>query len=284
MDSSKFTKVSGGFFVDSDFVKAFRNKGLTSIDAVFNFSDGKELAKSNIAKHRSRIEFDLNESAETLFLKKYDRPAIMEQLKNWISHHKWASTSSFDRLPTEELSQAGINTPKIIAYGEQWCGIFEKRSFIITQKVPQGQSLEKKLPDFFYNSGPTQNVQNKREFINQLADFVRRFHQTGYRHRDLYFAHIFLTGSDDFYLIDLQRTFKPILFKQRFRVKDITQLYYSACGQYFSRSDRLRFYLRYARKEKLNFSDKLFFRSVKAKARRMANHDIKHGRPVPFAM
>ena len=284
MDSSKFTKASEGFFVDADFVEAFHKKGLTSTDAVFNFSGGEKLSKSNLAKHRSRIQFDLDEAGVTLFLKRYERPSVVSQLKNWSSHHQRASTASFDRTPARQLLQAGIKTPKIVAYGEEWGQVFEKRSFIITQKIPNGQSLEKKLPDFFYNSGPAENVQNKRKFINDLADFVRRFHETGFRHRDLYFAHIFLTIREEFFLIDLQRAFKPVLFKERFRVKDIAQLYYSAPGQYFSRSDRLRFYLRYAGVDKLKFRDKFFFKRVKARAWRMADHDIKNGRPVPFAM
>ena len=45
MENNEFTQISEGFFVDAAFAETFRNKGLTSIDAVFNFSDGKELAK-----------------------------------------------------------------------------------------------------------------------------------------------------------------------------------------------------------------------------------------------
>ena len=68
--------MSEGFFVDADFIEAFRKKGLTSIDAVFNFSGGEKLTKSNLAKHRSRIQFDLDESGVTLFLKRYEKPVL----------------------------------------------------------------------------------------------------------------------------------------------------------------------------------------------------------------
>ena len=98
---------------------------------------------------------------------------------------------------------------------------------------------------------PPQAVRMKKELINALADLVRKFHETGYFHRDLYFAHIFLGENGEFYLIDLQRTFKPKFSAFRYRVKDIAQLYYSAPGKYFSRADRLRFYLRYTGKTRL---------------------------------
>ena len=115
-----------------------------------------------------------------------------------------------------------------------------------------------------------------------LAAFVRKFHETNYRHRDLYFAHIFLDNAANFHLIDLARAFKPNLLSRRFQVKDIAQLYYSAPGKYFSKTDRLRFYLAYTGRTRLSGKDKAFIRNVINKAKRMARHDIKHGRVVPY--
>ena len=85
-----------------------------------------------------------------------------------------------------------------------------------------------------------------------------------------------------FYLIDLARVFKPALLAERFRIKDIAQVYDSAPGRYFSKTDRLRFYLAYVGRDKLTRKDKVFISKVKNKAKRMAKHDIKHGRSVPF--
>ena len=284
MSDQKFIELSECFFVDVDFAEDFRKLGLVSINAVFDFAGGKNLAKSNIDKHRSRIEFHLGDGKGVVFLKRYDHPPVLKQLLNWNSHHKRASMSSFDRMEGFHLAKANINIPKTIAYGRQWGKIFEKRSFIITQKIPDAESLERKLPAFFYANGDRGHLAQKCEFIEKLANFARRFHETGLRHRDFYFAHIFLNGNGEFYLIDLQRAFKPIVFGRRFRVKDISQLYYSAPGNYFSRADRLRFYLRYAGKTKLSWRDRQFIRKIKARAWRMADHDIKHGRAVPFAM
>jgi len=271
------------FFVDEKFKAPLSNLGLTSIEAVFNFQAGQNLQKSNMAKHRTRIQIDLINPQTTLFLKRYNKPSVWFQLKNWLAHRTRASTADFDRLPCDQLAKAGINTPKIIAYGSQWGPIFEKRSFIITQKLPSACSLEKKLPSFFYNSSPLQNVNQKQKFINALADFTAKFHKTGYCHRDFYLAHIFTDEKQNFYLIDLQRAFKSILLRYRFRLKDLAQLYYSAPGRIFSRADRLRFYIRYTGRKKVSSLDKLFIKVLKAKAWRMADHDIRHNRPVPFA-
>ncbi len=279
----KFTEISRSFFCDEDYKTGLGESGLTSIDAVFSFSQAHNLTKDNLPGYRSRLRFEINSPPVSLFLKRYDCPPILTQLGNWLSSHRRVSCGLFDVEPAAKLASAGINTPKIISYGEQRGIFFEKRSFIITEKIPDAESLERELPDCFNAPATMENLKGRRNFIAQLAAFVTKFHGTGYRHRDLYLSHIFYGGDGRFYLIDLARTFKPGLFSERFRIKDIAQLYYSAPGRYFSKTDRLRFYLGYAGISKLTGKDKVFIRKVINKTERMAQHDIKHGRAVPFA-
>ena len=279
-DKQKFVEVSEDFRVDMEFVEPLAAVGLTSLQSIFDYQQGEDLSKANLAKHRSRIKLKLDVPKTTLYLKRYENVPAITQLKNWIGGGKRASMSDFDRLPGIGLAAAGIQTPKVIAYGSQWHTIFEKRSFIITEEIP-GEALERKLPDCFTTPAAHSRAA-KNAFIDYLADFAKKFHDSGFRHRDLYLAHIFL-ADDRFYLIDLHRTFRPILRKLRFRIKDIAQLYYSSPGDRFSRADRLRFYLRYAGRKKLTRFDRWFIGRVKAKAWRMADHDIRHGRGVPFA-
>ena len=73
------------FFLDNDFLQAFSEMDLATIDAVFNFSAGKDLDKLNLAQHRSRMEFDIDSPKATLFLKRYDNPPKLTQLKNWLA-------------------------------------------------------------------------------------------------------------------------------------------------------------------------------------------------------
>ncbi len=148
MGHENFVKFEDGFFVENAYAESFRKMGLTSIDAVFEFQGDENLSKSNLAKHRSRIRFELPDLNKTLFLKRYNRVPVLAQIKNWVSHWQRGSTSDFDRLPTEELKAAGIAAPKTISFGEQWGRVFEKRSFIFMEKVKNGISLEEKLPGF----------------------------------------------------------------------------------------------------------------------------------------
>jgi len=257
------------FFIDREYQTAFSKSGLTSIKEVFSFDAAKNLTKSNLARFRSRLQFEIDSpqlpSSTTVFMKRYDRPPVFVQIRNWLSHHNRRSNALREFEAAKKLTAAGINTPKVVSYGEQWSTMFEERSFIITEKIT------------------TENLKLRRNFIIQSAAFIRKFHETNYRHRDLYFSHIFYSDTGEFYLIDLARVFRPIILRRRFQIKDIAQLYYSAPGKHFSKTDRMRFYMAYTGQKRLTKKDKIFIRKVINKAERMARHDIKHGRVVPFA-
>lgn len=282
MTEQRFIEISKSFFVDADFVQRLKKLGLISIESVFTFISAKNLTKNNLARFRSRLQFETNSPRTMLFLKRYDRPPVMIQLKNWLSHRVRRSCGFVESVSASQLTAAGVCTPKTIAYGEQWGALFEKRSFIITEKIPEAEALERKLPNCFDGRATTENIKLRRDFIAQLAGFIKKFHETNYRHRDLYFSHIFHSDNNKFYLIDLARAFKPLILRRRFQLKDIAQVYYSAQGRYFSRTDRLRFYLGYSSQRKLTSNDKVFIRKVINKVKRMERHNIKHGIEVPF--
>lgn len=270
------------FFVDPAYKTGFDRLGLTSIEAVFAFQSGKNLTKANLASYRSRIEFQLESSATKIFLKRYDNPPLMTQLKNWLSAKKRISCALAEVEAAQKLAAMGINTPRMIAWGELAGGIFEKRSFAAIEEIRQGQSLERSLPHFFNGPATMENLVLRRQFIRQLALFVKIFHETGFRHRDLYLCHIFMVPDGRFYLIDLARVFKPALLSEVYRVKDVAQLHYSAPAGVFSKTDRLRFLRTYLDRKKLSYSDKVFVRRINNKAERMARHSTKYGVAVPF--
>jgi heptosyltransferase-2 len=264
MTGQEFVASTESILVDPGYQGALDKLGLTSIDAVFSFNAAESLGKKNLARFRSRLQFEIDAPGSsqptTVFLKRYDSPPVWDQLRNWLVARSRKSCGLLEYASTSELSAAGIGTPKPICYGEQWGALFEKRSFIITEEIPDAEALERKLPDCFSEPATSENLRLRRSFIGQLASFIKRFHRTGYRHRDLYFSHIFYSG-----------------------LKDLAQLYYSAPGRHFSRTDRLRFYLGYTGRRELTSEDKVCIRDVIDKAQRMARHDRKRGRQVPFA-
>ncbi len=286
MTERGLTEISKSFFIDPQYQAALGWLGLTSIDAIFAFKAAEDLSKKNLAAFRSRLKFEIESPGSsqptTAFLKRYNSPPAAHQLANWLAVRGRKSCGALEYAVTSDLSAAGIGTPKPICYGEQWGLLFEKRSFIITEKIADAEALERRLPPCFSGPASSENLKLRRSFIAELASFISKFHQTGYRHRDLYFSHVFCSGDGRFFLIDLARAFKPHLLARRFQIKDLAQLYYSAPGRYFSRTDRLRFYVGYAGRRELTARDKVFVREVIGKAERIARRERKHGRQVPF--
>ena len=129
MTEQRFIETSHSFFVDSGLVKTFEKLGLTSFDALFSFDSGKDPGGSSLPQYRSRLEFKISDPVKTLYLKRYNHPDAVTQIKNWFWHNSRKSMMSFDLDPSDDLARAGIKTPKTISYGEQWGGFFEKRSF-----------------------------------------------------------------------------------------------------------------------------------------------------------
>ena len=269
------------FWVSEDFKQAFDALGMTSVEGVFAFSQGQELVKENIAGFRSRTAFETRDPEGTFFLKRYDQAPVKVQLKNWLQGRKRRSNSMIELEPMVKLAALGIGVPRPVAHGQAWRGLFETRSFLVTEKIPNAESLEKQLPPCFESRRPD-NVRRQREFIRTLAGFVRHFHEQGYRHRDLYLSHIFRNSQGQLFLIDLARAFQPRLRKERFLIKDLAQLNFSLPGQAFTRTDRMRLYLAYARQNRLYARDKRFIKKLLARVTRMARHDLKRGKTVPY--
>ncbi len=287
MPKRELTEIAKSFFMDADYQTALAGLGLTSVEAVFSFDAAENLAKKNLARFRSRLQFEIDSPGSSqparLFLKRYDSPPVLLQLRNWLAARGRKSCGLLEYASISELTAAGIGTPKPVGCGEQWGILFERRSFIITEEIPDAEALERKLPDCFNGPATTESLRPRRDFIARLARFIKRFHQTGYRHRDLYFSHIFHSNDGRFFLIDLARAFKPLVLSRRFQIKDLAQVYYSAPSRHFSPTDRLRFYVGYTGRSRLAHNDKVFIRKVMSRAERMARHNLRHGREVPFA-
>ncbi len=275
-----FAGNSESFQIDKSHQQNFAKTGLKSIDDIFNFSSGKNLHKSGLASYKNRTEFEID--GRIFFMKRYSRPPISVQIKNWLCHKKIITCGQIDFEISQKLKKSGINTVKTVCYGWELNKSLEKRSFSITEKIADSESLEQKLPNYVTGSQSPENRAKKITFLNQLAKYIKRFHNAGFRHRDLYLCHIFYDSDNTFSLIDLARVFKPTLLAKKYLIKDLTQLYYSSKASNFTKADKLRFYLAYMNQQSLTSKDKRTIAKIKIKAAKMAKHDIKHGRVIPF--
>ena len=130
----------------------------------------------------------------------------------------------------------GFNTATPIAMGQKKSGGVVTRSFVMTEEIRGGTSGDS------YCRGL--DAAERRQFFAELAVLARRFHDAGFAHRDFYLCHFFVVPrerSREIFLIDLQRVFQPRLFRERWLVKDLGSLAYSALNAGATEADVLHF-------------------------------------------
>jgi hypothetical protein len=113
----------------------------------------------------------------------------------------------------------------------------------------------------------------KKELISSLAELIRKMHACGFNHRDLYLCHILRDGGGDLYIVDLHRVQHRDAVPERWRVKDIAALNYSAPAGIISRTDRLRFLTAYLGTDRLTARNKRFVLKILKKTRKMVQHN-----------
>jgi heptose I phosphotransferase len=125
----------------------------------------------------------------------------------------------------------------------------------------------------------------KRRLLEQLALISRAMHHNGICHRDFYICHFLLHDAEAFTqgqqalpqlsLIDLHRALNRRVLSQRWLVKDIAGLYFSALHIGLTKRDCLRFVRVYSGKSLRNAlsEERYFWQKVSDRALQM---DRKH--------
>ena len=164
------------------------------------------------------------------------------------------------------LEKNHVKAPKVVCYGEQtiegeFCAI------LATETLLDFEPLDVVTQDWFTNTAKTR--QQKRTLLKSAANALRDFHDTGLSHRALYSKHIFVKNANtqpEVALIDLE--------KARFSFLSFYRTYFDLSAlnrdaEYWSRSDRMYFFLQYFQTKRLRMPLRLLCRLIlKRSARR----------------
>lgn len=172
----------------------------------------------------------------------------------------------------QHLTAADVRTMTAVLFCERGINPATRRSAILTQSLGDRVSLEDYLPE---------NLQVKRRIINEVADMSRKMHAAGVNHRDFYLCHFLMGQADrerpELFLIDLHRAQIRSSVPERWLVKDLGGLLFSAFDKPLTRRDLLRF-VRVYRPGGLRHAltaDRRFWLKVIARARRLYLQDHK---------
>lgn len=218
------------------------------------------------------------------------------QLKKPIigAENEWRAIRAFSE------PDVGIATTPLVAWGKQGWNPAKQRSFIITDALDNTVDLEHWLPELEKWPNRPERLRLKRAIIRRLGDIARRLHSSGMNHRDFYLCHFRLDVTktaplpdvEDFqlYLMDLHRVEQRLTLPERWAVKDIAGLLYSALfdsrGIVLNRSDIIRFIDAYSdkgwRDALVNQRD--FLCKVVERVMRTYKKDIGKAAPLPSCL
>jgi len=223
----------------------------SSVSSFKNFESTRELEGELVnGNEMSRLSV-IHEGDRHFYLKQYFQRG--RYLRRYVG--KSRLRAEFENL--RYFNELGIPTARIVAYGED-AGI----GVLVTEgllNVGDLASLAASGDPCLRDCGWRKHV------IHQLSGHVRTIHQNGFVHNDLKWRNILVDprdGQTKIFMIDCplgRKMFGPFL--ARGVVKDLACLD-KVARNVLSRTDRLRFYLRYARKSKLSRADKLRIRSI----------------------
>lgn len=185
------------------------------------------------------------------FIKAHQRALLSEWLKCLLSL-KWPVLGArAEWLGIEALERAGVKTMTLAGKGMRGWLAGSGGSFVVTESFEDSVSLEELIKQQ-ENLGLAQRDRLKRHLIPQLGEISRRLHEGGINHRDFYLCHFLTTQRDwsqwqatdaiELLVIDLHRVqIRSGPVSDRWRIKDLGALVYSAFGADLTVADALRF-------------------------------------------
>jgi len=168
----------------------------------------------------------------------------------------------------------GIATAPVVAYGmETRFGLFQ-RGALITQEIPCSTDLARLARR---NDARLADRQWVKHISQQAADAMRIMHRMGFIHNDFKWRNLLVDAHDHLFLIDcpLGAFWRSKLFEYRV-LKEFATL--DRVARYkLSNTQRLRFYLQYADKNRLDAEDKRFIRKLAQRKERRVSSFARSG-------
>ncbi|WP_019528813.1 lipopolysaccharide core heptose(I) kinase RfaP [Dasania marina] len=230
---------------------------------------------------RTTLQTQIN--GKSFFVKVHRGIGWKEIFKNLVQFRLPIVGASNEFAAAEKLASLGVDTLTTAAFGKKGCNPATQLSFIVTDDLSNTISLEDYCANW-KNKPP--GFVHKKLLIELLAHVSHVMHGAGINHRDYYICHFLLEkeslvdlSAPKCYLIDLHRAQLRNKTPQRWAVKDIAGLYFSAMDAGLTKRDCLRFMRIYQAGLSPSVKQKEFWLAVNQKA--MALYQKDHGRPSP---
>ena len=216
------------------------------------------------------------------FLKFHWGVGWAEILKNWLVGKKPVLGAENEFQACRHLEARGLNAPRVAAYAAGTGNPAARRSLILCDELAGYASLEDVVNG--WDESPPSPAASRR-LVMGIADFVRRLHEAGVVHRDLYLCHLLLradawaAGRVELAVLDLHRARILSPMPDYWRRRDLAALLFSALDAPVRRRAWLRFVRVYSgRPLRETFArEGAFWRSVYRRAVKLYGKGLRKG-------
>lgn len=173
-------------------------------------------------------------------------------------------------IAARALRVRGIPTPDALALVEYRSGLLLKRSLLFTRYVEAAHELNAYVLSRYGGALSSATRQEKKRFIQTLAELIRDMHARGIYHADMKSNNILVREDGDawkLFIIDLDRVRfrKSLSFKQR--ANNLAQINASV-ADCITPADRILFFRHYAKGRLPALESKQYFRQIVAIGRK----------------
>ena len=245
--------------------------GLDSVQGVFNstvdelVTTGGEFGGEDV----SRIRIQDGSVQRTFYIKRYWNRELRRMWKRaFRGSILGASIMKREFSKMKELDALGIPTLKLVAWGDQRFCAGVINTFMITEELPHATGVDSLATTWFTQTGDTQLIQWQNSLIAEAARHLRKMHQHGFEHHDLFFRNIMVSDKEPLvmYIFDCPRAFRWPTWLMKYRcVQDLATLD-AAASAVFTPSQRMRFMHLYLDCKRLNTEQKSLVRKILRKA------------------
>lgn len=187
----------------------------------------------NTNKKRNVLKLTIEDTpARTFFLKRFHLGQMKDTIGAVWRFGRPMSQAAIEWTNACHLQRHGIRTGNPVCFGEQMVVGFERRSFLVTEKV-EGVCMV----DFLDRQWGDLSRTEKERVVAELAKLARRLHDVNVSLPDLYIWHVFIgpdPGGSGYGLsvIDLHRMI-PRTRTAAGRFKSLARLHWSMSSRYF---------------------------------------------------
>lgn len=260
------------YFVAEHCRESLVRAGLLDFAAVMSRTEGEPVKAQLTSRQVHRLRLD---DGRVVYLKRYFAIPFIDALRDRLLGRGYDSGIERERLALTRLAEIGISAPQVLVAAEDRSGGLVRSGYLVTRGLPVRQSLETWLRE----GAPSNN--EIEEALVFVAMLVKRMHEQGVNHRDLYLAHLMIDEAPvPVHVMDLNRADCRKVVPRRWRVKDLAALQVSTPRARVSLRQRLIFLRLYLGEDLRRHRD--LIRAIDRKAARMRRHiekQIARGHP-----